>query len=240
MQRDGVLLLVHGEVTDTEVDVFDREAVFIDRLIAAAAPRLPRSLKVVFEHITTKDAAQYVAGRRRATRRPPSPRTTCCTTATPSSLAWPAAALLLPAGAQARGAPPGARRKRRPRAAPAFFLGTDSAPHAARAEGGVGLRRRLLHGARSAGAVRGGVRRGRCARPARGVSPATTAPTFYGLPAQSTRRVTLRRERLDPARDACRSAKRVLQPLRGGETLALAAGRLRSLACGTTNPASRC
>jgi dihydroorotase len=60
MQRDGVLLLVHGEVTDTEVDVFDREAVFIDRLMQPLRRDFP-SLKVVFEHITTKDAAQYVA-----------------------------------------------------------------------------------------------------------------------------------------------------------------------------------
>ena len=60
MQREGLLLLVHGEVTDPEVDIFDREAVFIDRVMQPLRRDLP-GLKVVFEHITTADAAQYVA-----------------------------------------------------------------------------------------------------------------------------------------------------------------------------------
>jgi dihydroorotase len=60
MQREGVLLLVHGEVTDPEVDLFDREAVFIDRVMRPLRQDFPE-LKVVFEHITTKDAADYVA-----------------------------------------------------------------------------------------------------------------------------------------------------------------------------------
>ena len=47
-----MVLCVHGEVTDPDVDVFDREAVFIDRVLEAARPRLP-GLKIVFEHITT-------------------------------------------------------------------------------------------------------------------------------------------------------------------------------------------
>ena len=61
MQREGLLLLVHGEVTDPEVDVFDREAVFIDRVMRPLRQAFP-ALKVVFEHITTKEAALYVAG----------------------------------------------------------------------------------------------------------------------------------------------------------------------------------
>ena len=60
MQREGLLLLVHGEVTDTEVDVFDREAVFIDRVLAPLRRDFP-GLRIVFEHITTREAAQYVA-----------------------------------------------------------------------------------------------------------------------------------------------------------------------------------
>jgi dihydroorotase len=52
-------LLVHGEVTDPSVDVFDREAVFIERILAPLMQRLPE-LRVVFEHITTRDAAQFV------------------------------------------------------------------------------------------------------------------------------------------------------------------------------------
>ena len=61
MQRAGLLLLVHGEVTDPAVDLFDREAVFIDRVMRPLRADFPE-LKVVFEHITTQEAAQYVAG----------------------------------------------------------------------------------------------------------------------------------------------------------------------------------
>ena len=60
MQRAGLLLLVHGEVTDPEVDLFDREAVFIDKVMQPLRRDFPE-LRVVFEHITTKEAAQYVA-----------------------------------------------------------------------------------------------------------------------------------------------------------------------------------
>ena len=60
MQREGLKLLVHGEVTDPAVDLFDREAVFIDEVFAPLRKDLPE-LKVVFEHITTREAAQYVA-----------------------------------------------------------------------------------------------------------------------------------------------------------------------------------
>lgn len=60
MQRCGMPLLVHGEVTDSNVDVFDREAVFIERVLQPLLKDLPE-LRVVFEHITTKDAAQFVA-----------------------------------------------------------------------------------------------------------------------------------------------------------------------------------
>jgi dihydroorotase len=60
MQREGLLLLVHGEVTDPEIDLFDREAVFIDRVLRPLRADFPE-LKIVFEHITTREAAQYVA-----------------------------------------------------------------------------------------------------------------------------------------------------------------------------------
>ena len=61
MQREGILLLVHGEVTSPEVDVFDREAVFIEQQLIPLRRDFPE-LKVVMEHITTKEAAQYVGG----------------------------------------------------------------------------------------------------------------------------------------------------------------------------------
>ena len=59
MQQVGMPLLVHGEVTDSEIDIFDREAVFIDRVMKPLRSNMPE-LKVVFEHITTQDAAHYV------------------------------------------------------------------------------------------------------------------------------------------------------------------------------------
>ena len=59
MQRAGLPLLVHGEVTDSSVDVFDREKVFIDRVLIPLMQRFPE-LKIVFEHITTADAVDFV------------------------------------------------------------------------------------------------------------------------------------------------------------------------------------
>jgi dihydroorotase len=59
MQEVGMPLLVHGEVTDPAIDLFDREKVFIDRVMTPLRRDFP-ALKVVFEHITTKDAADYV------------------------------------------------------------------------------------------------------------------------------------------------------------------------------------
>ncbi|HHU94743.1 MAG TPA: dihydroorotase [Alcaligenaceae bacterium] len=60
MQKHDLPLLVHGEVTDPAIDVFDREAVFIDRVMLPLRQQFP-NLKVVFEHITTKEGADYVA-----------------------------------------------------------------------------------------------------------------------------------------------------------------------------------
>jgi dihydroorotase len=60
MQAIGMPLLVHGEVTDPEVDIFDREAVFVDRVLGGLVRDFP-ALKIVLEHITTAEAAQFVA-----------------------------------------------------------------------------------------------------------------------------------------------------------------------------------
>ncbi|PRP68958.1 dihydroorotase [Chromobacterium amazonense] len=60
MAEMGMPLLVHGEVTDADIDVFDREAVFIERVMKPLLAKLP-NLKVVFEHITTREAAEFVA-----------------------------------------------------------------------------------------------------------------------------------------------------------------------------------
>jgi dihydroorotase len=61
MQREGLLLLVHGEVTSSDIDLFDREAVFIDEQLIPLRRDFPE-LRIVMEHITTREAAQYVAG----------------------------------------------------------------------------------------------------------------------------------------------------------------------------------
>lgn len=60
MEAAGMPLLVHGEVTDADIDVFDRERVFIDRVLAPLVARFP-GLRVVFEHITTREATQFVS-----------------------------------------------------------------------------------------------------------------------------------------------------------------------------------
>jgi dihydroorotase len=60
MAEQGMLLLVHGEVTEAHIDIFDREKLFIDRYLSRIVESIP-SLKVVFEHITTKEAAEFVA-----------------------------------------------------------------------------------------------------------------------------------------------------------------------------------
>lgn len=59
MEKHGIPLLVHGEVTDTDIDIFDREKVFIDRHLRRICERFPY-LKIVLEHITTADAVAYV------------------------------------------------------------------------------------------------------------------------------------------------------------------------------------
>ena len=59
MQELGLLLLLHGEVTDAKIDIFDREAVFIDKILTKLVADFP-DLKIVFEHITTKDAVDFV------------------------------------------------------------------------------------------------------------------------------------------------------------------------------------
>ena len=61
MAENGMLLLIHGEVTSPEVDIFDREKVFIDQYLCKIVQKFPE-LKIVFEHITTKDSVDFVQG----------------------------------------------------------------------------------------------------------------------------------------------------------------------------------
>ena len=127
MQRCGLPLLVHGEVTSADIDIFDREAVFIERVMQPLLKDMP-NLRVVFEHITTKDAAQFVA----------SAPDNIAATLTPQHLLYNRNAMLvggirphfycLPIlkrethrEALVQAATSGSKK---------FFLGTDSAPHA--------------------------------------------------------------------------------------------------------------
>ncbi len=136
MQRIGMVLCIHGEVTDPDVDVFDREAVFIDRILRGVVRDFP-DLKIVLEHITTAEAAEFV--------RDAGPNVGA--TITPQHLHLNRNALF--AGGlrpHAYCLPVVKREKHRlaVRAAavsgsPKFFLGTDSAPHARHAkESGCG------------------------------------------------------------------------------------------------------
>ncbi len=127
MQACGMPLLVHGEVTRADIDIFDREAVFIEEVMQPLLKDMPQ-LRVVFEHITTQDAAQFVA----------SAPDTIAATLTPQHLLYNRNAMLvggirphfyclpvlkreLHRQALVKAATSGSKK---------FFLGTDSAPHA--------------------------------------------------------------------------------------------------------------
>ena len=136
MQRIGMVFCVHGEVTDPDVDVFDREAVFIDRILQPLVRDFP-DLKIVLEHITTKEAAGYVrdAGRNVAA------------TITPQHLMLNRNALFAGGLRPHAYCLPVVKREQHRLAvraaatsgSPKFFLGTDSAPHAKNAkESGCG------------------------------------------------------------------------------------------------------
>lgn len=127
MQRIGMPLLLHGEVTDRHVDVFDREAVFIDRVLSGMVADFP-ALKIVFEHITTEQAVAFVEAA--------GPNVGA--TITPHHLMINRNAMFdggirphlycLPVAKRERHRL--ALRRAATSGSPKFFLGTDSAPHA--------------------------------------------------------------------------------------------------------------
>ena len=127
MQETGLTLQVHGEVTDPQVDVFDREARFIDQVLAPLTERFPR-LRIVFEHITTRAAVQFVLGARAGV----------AATVTPQHLLMNRNALFA-GGIRPHHYCLPVLKSEPDRAAlcaavasgtPRLFLGTDSAPHA--------------------------------------------------------------------------------------------------------------
>jgi dihydroorotase len=127
MEERDLVLEVHGEVTDPDVDVFDREARFIDEVLAPLAARVPR-LRIVFEHITTRAAVEFVLGSRPG----------IAATVTPQHLLMNRNALFA-GGIRPHHYCLPVLKSEDDRAAlvsavasgdPRFFLGTDSAPHA--------------------------------------------------------------------------------------------------------------
>ena len=131
MQQRGMVLCVHGEVTDPAVDVFDREAVFIDRILEPTTRDFP-ALKIVFEHITTADAVQFVE----------STGSTIGATVTPQHLIINRNAIFAGGLRPHSYCLPVAKREKHRLAvrkaatsgSPKFFLGTDSAPHERKAK----------------------------------------------------------------------------------------------------------
>jgi dihydroorotase len=128
MQRVGMPLLIHGEVTDRDVDIFDREAMFIDRTLIGLVRDYP-ALKVVLEHITTAQAADFVNAS----------GPNVAATITPQHLHLNRNALFDGGLRPHAYCLPVVKRERHRLAvraaavsgSPKFFLGTDSAPHAA-------------------------------------------------------------------------------------------------------------
>jgi len=131
MERIGMIFCVHGEVTDPEVDIFDREAVFIERVLDPVVREFP-ALKIVFEHITTKEAAQFVEGAGE----------NIAATVTPQHLIINRNAIFAGGLRPHAYCLPVAKRETHRRAvrraatsgSSKFFLGTDSAPHSREAK----------------------------------------------------------------------------------------------------------
>jgi dihydroorotase len=127
MEETGMVLQVHGEVTDADVDVFDREKLFIDRVLRKVTERFGK-LKVVFEHVTTREAVQFVT----------SSRPGVAATVTPQHLLLNRNAIFQGGIRPHNYCLPVLKREHDRQALieaatsddPRFFLGTDSAPHA--------------------------------------------------------------------------------------------------------------
>jgi len=213
MQRAGMLLLVHGEVTSADIDLFDREAVFIDQQMIPLRRDFPE-LKVVFEHITTREAAQYVAEA--------GPFTAATITAhhllynrnaifsggiRPHYYCLPVLKREVHRQALVVAATGGSDR---------FFLGTDSAPHPAHLKehatgcAGCYTAHAALELYAEAFDTAGALHRLEAFASFNG-------PAFYGLP-RNTGTVTLKRESWTPP-ESFTFGQAELKPLRAGEAL---------------------
>jgi dihydroorotase len=213
MQREGVLLLVHGEVTTSDIDLFDREAVFIERHLMPLRRDFP-ALKIVMEHITTSEAVQYVSAA----------DSHLAATITVHHLLYNRNAIFTGGIRPHYYCLPVLKRETHRQALvqaaisgdPRFFLGTDSAPHPAHlkehATGCAGCY--TAHAAMEmyaeafdqAGAL----------DKLEGFASLFGAD-FYGLP-RNTDRITLRRENWTPP-ESYAFGEAELKPLRSGEAL---------------------
>ncbi|MDE1947993.1 MAG: dihydroorotase [Burkholderiales bacterium] len=214
MQREGLLLLVHGEVTDPEVDLFDREAEFIERVMKPLRRDFP-GLKIVFEHITTREAAAYVAESDALT----------AATITAHHLLYNRNAIFTGGLRPHYYCLPVLKREEHRRALVAaatsgsakFFLGTDSAPHAA------ALKEQSVCGAGCFTAP-AAIEMYAEAFEAAGALERLEAfasfngPDFYGL-ARNAGHITLRRQAW-ALPETLPFGETLIKPLRGAETLA--------------------
>ena len=214
MQQLGMPLLVHGEVTDPEIDVFDREAVFIDKHLAPLRRDFPQ-LKIVLEHITTREAAQYVAQAEAYT----------AATITAHHLLFNRNALFLGGVRPHYYCLPVLKREMHRQAllhavasgSDRFFLGTDSAPHAAHLK---------EHASGCAGCYTALSALELYAQAFEGVNALDKlegfasfhGPDFYGLP-RNTEQVVLKRQAWTLP-EALPLGQASIKPLCGGETLA--------------------
>ncbi len=216
MQRVGMPLLVHGEVTTPEIDLFDREAVFIDTQLIPLRRDFP-ALKIVFEHITTLEAAQYVA------QADASGQHLTAATITAHHLLYNRNAMFIGGVRPHYYCLPVLKREKHrlalisaaTGASHKFFLGTDSAPHASHLKDTTGCagcytaRSALELYAQAFDAAGALLRFEKFA--------SFNGPDFYGLP-RNTGTVTLKREAWTLP-EVLPFGEAQLKPLRGGETL---------------------
>ena len=213
MEECGLVFQVHGEVTDGDIDVFDRECVFIDRVLARIAERFPQ-LKIVFEHVTTREAVQFVT----------SARAGIGATVTPQHLLLNRNALFQGGIRPHHYCLPVLKRERDRRALieaatsddPRFFLGTDSAPHARHTKettcgcAGIFSAHAAIELYAEAFEEAGSLERLEAFASLRG-------PDFYGLP-RNTDRITLVREPWQVPSSYAFAADQLV-PFRAGEML---------------------
>jgi len=214
MEEAGMPLLVHGEVTNPKVDVFDREAVFIDTVLIPLLSRFPR-LRVVLEHITTRHAVDFIQG---------APAHVAATI-TAHHLLYNRNAMFAGGIRPHLYCLPVLKREEHRWAllaaatggSPKFFLGTDSAPHARHAkEAACGCAG--IYTAHAAIELYAEAFEAMGALPRLEAFASFHGPDFYGLP-RNTDTVTLRREAWQvPAETAFGDG--ALVPLRAGEAVA--------------------